>query len=269
MIKKCIFADEVSKDFDESARLCKEAGVDFIEIRGGIWGKDVTNADDDDIKKMQDVLAKYDMKIGIIGSPFGKCNFDKEEYDRHLKILARMIELAHIFETNIIRMFAFWVPKDAKSIPRHELKISDYLGEIASRLKPAVKIADNEGIIMALETEDSTLVGNCAEARAVIDAVGSDAMKVCWDVNNAQQVNEIPYPDGYNYIKGLVRHVHVKPNANKNIDTIGSSNVSYAQILQILQDDGYAGYASVEHWGAPELMLKGAKELDRVLQNLK
>lgn len=269
MIKKCIFADEVSGNFDEAVKQCKEAGVDFIEVRGGLWGKNVTNATDDDIKRMKDVLAEYDVKIGIIGSPFGKCSFEKEEYESHIKMFSRMIELAHIFETDLIRMFAFWVPKELRHIPRHELKVIDYLNEIAPRLKPAAKIAESEGIILALETEDSTLVGNCAEARAVIDAVESDAMKVCWDVNNAQHVKENPYPEGYSYIKGLVRHVHVKPNAEKNIDTIGTSNVSYAKILQALIDDGYNGYASIEHWGTPELMLKGVKELDKVLKTLK
>jgi sugar phosphate isomerase/epimerase len=269
MIRKCIFADEVSRDFEEAVKLCREAGADFVEVRGGIWGKDVTNADNDDIKNMQDVLAKYNMKIGVIGSPFGKCSFDKDEYERHIKIFDRMVELAHIFDTDIIRMFAFWVPKGSKDIPRHELNINDYLAEIVPRLKPAAKIAENEGVIMALETEDSTLVGTCAEARAVIDAVGSDAMKVCWDVNNSQSIKELPYPDGYNHIKGLVKHIHVKPNADKNIDTVGSSNVSYAKILQVLVDDGYDGYASIEHWGSPELMLKGVNELDKVLKNIK
>jgi L-ribulose-5-phosphate 3-epimerase len=268
MIKTCIFADEVSKDFDEAVKLCKEAGASHIEVRGGIWGKDVTTANDDDVQRMQDVLSKYDMKIGCIGSPFGKCSFEKEEYEKHLKMFYRMVELAHIFDTKIIRMFAFWVPKELRSTPRHELNIVDFLGEIAPRLKPAAKFAEGEDVIMSLETEDSTLVASCAEARAVIDAVGSDAMTVCWDVNNSWQCREIPYPDGYNFIKGLVTHVHVKPNAEKNIDTIGNSSVSYEQILKALIADGFDACASIEHWGTPELMLKGVKELNKVLAKI-
>jgi len=268
MIKTCIFADEVSKDFDEAVRLSREAGADYVEVRGGIWGKDVTTANDDDVKRMQETLDKYSVKIGAIGSPFGKCSFDKEEYERHLKFFNRMVELAHIFDTKIIRTFAFWVPKEVRNVPRHEINISDFLGEIAPRLKPAAKIAEGEDVIMALETEDSTLVGSCAEARAVIDAVESDAMKMCWDVNNSWQCKELPYPDGYNYIKGLVRHVHVKPNADKNIDTVGNSNVSYAQILKVLIDDGFDECASIEHWGSPEFMLKGVHELNKVLQSI-
>ena len=50
-MKICIFADEVSKDFDEAVKLSHEAGADYVEVRGGIWGKDVTTANDDDMKK--------------------------------------------------------------------------------------------------------------------------------------------------------------------------------------------------------------------------
>ena len=269
MIKKCIFADEVSRDFEEAVKQCREVGADYVEVRGGIWGKSVTNADDEDVKRMQEVLDKYDVKVGAIGSPFGKCSFEEDDYGKHIGFFPRMVELAHIFNTDVIRMFAFWVPKElrGRGVPRPDIK--DYLGEIAPRLKPAAEIAEKEGVVMALETEGSTLVGTCAEARAVIDAVESDAMKMAWDVNNGWHCGELPYPDGYNHIRGLVKHIHVKPNAEKNIDTVGSSDVSYAQVFRaVVEEEGFDGCASIEHWGSPELMLKGVRELDKVLRAL-
>lgn len=267
MIRTCVFADEVSKDFDEAVKLSKEAGAEYMEIRGGIWGKSVTNADDDDIKRMQEVLAKYGMKVGAIGSPFGKCSFEEEDYRKHMEFFPRMVELAHIFHTDIIRMFAFWMPKELRGKPRPDIK--DYLGEIAPRLKPAAEIAEKEGVVMALETEGATLGGTCAEARSIIDAVGSNALRVAWDVNNSWECGELPYPDGYNHIRGLVRHIHVKPNVNKNMETVSSSDVLYTQVLRvILEEEGFEGCASIEHWGSPELMLEGVRQLKKVLQNL-
>jgi L-ribulose-5-phosphate 3-epimerase len=268
VIRICVFADEVSKDFDEAVKLSHEAGADYVEVRGGIWGKSVTNADDDDVKRMQEVLDKHNVRVGAIGSPFGKCSFEKEDYERHMQFFPRMIELAHIFKTDIIRMFAFWMPKELRGRGKPRADIRDYLGEIAPRLKPAAEIAEKEGVIMALETEGSTLVGTCAEARAVIDAVGSDAMKMAWDVNNGWHCGELPYPDGYNHIRGLVRHLHVKPNADKNIDTVGSSDVPYARIFHAILEEGFDGCASIEHWGSPDLMLKGIRELSKVVRTL-
>lgn len=267
MIKTCVFADEVSADFEEAVRLSREAGADYVEVRGGIWAKSVTNADDDDVKRMQEVLHKYNVKVGAIGSPFGKCSFEKEDYESHIRFFPRMVELAHIFNTDIIRVFAFWLPRELQKRQRPNIK--DYLSEIAPRLKPAAKIAETESVIMALETEGSTMVGTCAEARAVIDAVESDAMKMAWDVNNGWHCGELPYPDGYNHIRGLVRHLHVKPNVSKNIDTVGSSSVPYIQIFRtVLEEEGFDGCASIEHWGSPEFMLKGIGELNKVLKSL-
>jgi sugar phosphate isomerase/epimerase len=218
---------------------------------------------------MQEVLDKYGVKVGAIGSPFGKCSFAEEDYKRHMQIFSRMVELAHTFGTDVIRMFAFWVPKELRGRGRPRPDIKDYLGEIAPRLKPAAEIAENEEVTMALETEGSTLVGTCAEGRAVIDAVGSEAMKMAWDVNNGWHCGELPYPDGYDHIRGLVRHLHVKPNADKNINTVGSSHVSYATVFRaVLEEEGFDGCASIEHWGTPDLMLKGVRDLNSVLRTL-
>lgn len=267
-MRVCFFADEVSKDFEEAVKLGVQAGANSLEIRGGIWGKTVTQIDENDIKRMQDVLAKYKATVDSIGSPFGKCHHDnKEEYETHLRYFNRMAELAHVFNTRIIRGFAFWKPnRDAET---NRPNIEKWLDTIAPLLEPAVKVAERENVTLAFETEGSTMIGTCREAKAVIEALGnSKALSVCWDVNNGLHCDELPYPDGYSLIKGLVTHVHVKPNKDKNIKTVGSSQLTYRDILKILIDDGYKGAASIEHWGSPELMLKGIRELKELVDTL-
>ena len=268
MINVCYFADEVSKDFDEAVKLGVESGADSVEIRGGIWGKSVTTITDDDVNRMQDTLAKYGAKVTCIGSPFGKCNYDKQdEYETHLRYFDRMVELAHVFNTRIIRGFAFWKPREGGDAKRP--KIEEYLDIIAPKLEPAVKVAERENVTLAFETEGSTLIGTCQEARAVIDALGnSPALSVCWDVLNGLHCGELPYPDGYNYIKGLVTHFHIKPNRDQNMKTVGSTDITYEQLLRIVIADGFKGSASIEHWGSPELMLQGVRELRTVVDKL-
>jgi len=269
MINVCYFADEVSKDFDEAVKLGVEAGANSVEIRGGIWGKSVTTIDDDDVKRMQDTLVKYDAKVTCIGSPFGKCHYDKQdEYETHLRYFDRMVELAHTFNTRIIRGFAFWKPRESGG-DANRPNIEDYLDIIAPKLEPAVKVAEREDVTLSFETEGSTLIGTCQEAKAVIDALGnSPALSVCWDVLNGLHCGELPYPDGYNYIKGLVTHFHVKPNSDKNMQTVGSTEIIYEQLFKIAMADGFKGSVSIEHWGRPELMLKGVRELRDVVDKV-
>ena len=97
MIDVCFFADEVSKtDFEEAIKLGVEAGANTVEIRGGVWGKHVTEIDDDDVKRVQDVLSTYNVRVASVGSPFAKCSIDDpEEYEQHRKHFDRMVTLAH------------------------------------------------------------------------------------------------------------------------------------------------------------------------------
>lgn len=269
MIDVCFFADEVSKDFDEAVRLGVEAGANTVEVRGGVWGKNVTTIDNDDVKRMQDVLVKYGAKIGSIGSPFGKCHHDNpEEYAQHLRHFDRMVELAHAFDTRVIRGFAFWNPnRGQKGAGRPE--ISAYLDIIVEKLSPVVPIAESADVVLSLENEGATLVGTCQEARTVIDALGnSPALTVCWDVLNGLGCGETPYPDGYTHIKGLVTHIHVKPNREKTLNPVGATDLTYEALFRAVLADGFRGAASIEHWGNPELMLKGVRELRAAIDGM-
>src|SRR5262249_41104544 len=133
-------------------------------------------------------------------------------------------------------------------------------------LSPLVRLAEQEGVRYCLETEGATLVGTCAEARKVMDALGnSEALGLAWDVNNGWYCGENPYPEGYALIRDRIYHVHVKPNNAKTLETVGETPLTYEQLLTTLRDDGYRGWASIEHWGSPELMLEGLRQLGPVL----
>ena len=267
MIKVCFFADEVSRDFDEAVRLGVEAGAEAVEIRGGLWGKSVTTIDDDDVKRMQDVLSRYNVRIACIGSPVGKCHYDrKEEYETHLRYFDRMVELAHAFGTKVIRVFSFWNVKRGEG---ERPNLEEYLDTFVKLLNPIVRTAEAEGLLLSFETEGSTMIGTCREARMIIDALGSKAATVCWDVMNSYRCGEAPYPDGYSHIKGLISHFHVKPNRRKELNPIGETDLTYQELFKIAIEDGFEGAASIEHWGSPELMLKGIRQLREVIDRMK
>lgn len=267
MIETCVFADEVSKDFDEAVRLSVEAGATAIELRGGIWGRSVRNATDDDIARMKEVLDKYGARIAVIGSPVGKCSHeDEDQYQQHLQFFENVVKVAHAMDVKVIRGFAFWNPLRKE---RRRPNLDEYLPLIAEKFTPIVKRAEEEGLIYALETETSTMTGTLEETRRVIDALGGGpALASCWDVNNGYRGGEQPLPDGYAQVRGIVSHVHVKPNADKNIDTVSDSATTYEEVLNTLIADGYSGCASIEHWGSPELMLAGVRQLSALLERI-
>jgi sugar phosphate isomerase/epimerase len=260
-IQVSVFTDEVAPEFEEAVRQSVAAGATGVEIRGRLYGKSVTQIDDDDVKQMQDVLARHGARVAAIGSPFGKCHIDRpEELAEHQRHFERMVALAHAFETRIIRGFALWKPR--RDDDRFRPDLAPFLDRVVAFLAPAVQIAARENVLLCLENEGATLVGTCAEARAVTDALGSPAsLAVAWDVNNGWYCGETPLPDGYAFIRGRVAHLHVKPNPSGSMATVGDSTISYDSILRTLLADGYTGAASIEHWGSPEAMLRGVREL--------
>jgi sugar phosphate isomerase/epimerase len=276
------FADEVSKtDFDEAVRLGVEAGATGIELRGGIWEKRVQEIDDDEVKRVQEVLDKYGVKVYSVGSPVGKCHEDDPaEQDEHRRMFDRMVELAQVFDTRVIRGFSLWNPriKEAGIERRDSNKVRPdldrYLEKVVSFLAPIVKTASSAGVTLSLENEGATIAGTCAEARRVADALDAetgapDGFTFCWDVVNGIHCGESHMPEGYALLKGRITHFHVKPNAEKEIFPIlGTEDASYGDLIRTLQNDGYKGVASVEHWGSPELMLKGVRQLREVLDSL-
>lgn len=274
MIEACIFIDEVSDDFEEGVDLAHRVGVSCIELRGGIWGRSVENCTDDDVARIRDVLARYDARVTCISSPVGKCDlYDEEEYQIHLQWFERMCELAHTFGTQIIRGFPFWNPEGRaadrykEDVPRPDLNA--LLPMIADKLSPLVQRAEQEDVYFCIESETSTCSGSCDELARIIHALGDgEHLGVVWDVNNAASLGERPLREGYPKIRGRVRHLHVKPNKYKSIETVGDTEVSYEEVLRTLIADGYRGSASIEHWGSRWLMLEGARQLVEVLGRL-
>jgi sugar phosphate isomerase/epimerase len=263
-----VFTDEVAPEFEEAVRQSVAAGATGLEIRGRLYGKSVTAITDDDVRRMQEVMARHGAHVAAIGSPFGKCDMDRpEELAEHQRHFERMLALARAFGTPIIRGFALWKPDREDERARPDL--SHYLERIVAFLEPAVRLAEREGVFLCLENEPSTLVGTCAEARAVIDALGQPkSLAVAWDVNNGWYCDEPPLPDGYDLIRGWVRHLHVKPNPAHTMDTVAGSDLTYDAVFRALLADGYQGAASIEHWGSPEYMLQGVRELAATVARL-
>lgn len=266
-ILPCIFSDEVSPEFEEAVRLSAEAGAVGLELRGRMFGRSIGQIDDADVERIRETCERHGARVAVIGSPVGKCH--PAEAAEHERLFHRMAELAHRFGTNLIRGFALWRPDRDRATDPVRPDLDAHLPAITTFLQPIVRIAEAEGIRLCLETEGATLVGTCAEARQVMDALGnSPALGVAWDVNNGLACGENPYPEGYSLIRDRVYHVHVKPNTEKSLATVGAAPLTYEQILTVLRDDGYDGWASIEHWGSPDEMLKGLRELVPVLHRI-
>ncbi len=269
-IRACIFSDEVSPDFEEAVRLSAEAGAQGLELRNRMFGRSITQITDEDVRSIQAVCRRYGVEVAVIGSPVGKCDLtNPEEIQLHRAHFTRMCALAQAFGTPLIRAFALWRPERSRATDHERPDLEAHLPRIVEFLGPLVEQAARTGVRYCLETEGATMVGTCAEANRVMNALGRPlALGLAWDVNNGFYCGESPFPEGYALIRDRIYHVHVKPNEAGSLATVGETAVTYAEVLHTLHREGYAGWASIEHWGSPDAMLRGVRELTPVLEKI-
>ena len=115
----------------------------FVDVGGGL--KNVMDLTKPEIIKLRHLEDEYGMNVASIGSPIGKVKLrDVEDgttnryvpFDQYLKKdVARACELAHAFETKLIRGFSFYHPKGsepAEFVPQ----AADQLGADRRSLPP-------------------------------------------------------------------------------------------------------------------------------------
>ena len=254
MFKISVVGDEVSQDFQNVVNFAAEFNLGAIEIRS-VWNKPPQALTTHDIDQMKRVLDGTGIQIVGIASPFLKCDIDDlKAREEHLEILRACIKLAKAFDANLIRTFAFWKMDD----------VEERWSEIVSAYDEPVKIAESEGIILGLENEASTSLATAKLTERFVREIDSSNVRVVWDPANefhAEGWGETPYPDGYERLKCMMVHVHVKDSA-KNRDTgkiecvaIGEGVIDWKNQLQALVDDGYDGYISLETHGRQALKI--------------
>lgn len=249
---------EMSDDFEEALRLGAEAGVTTVNLRKNIFGKDIEFVGEDEIHRAKMMLAKFGMEIGVLMPPFGKCDINDPGIIReHHEIFKRVVDTAHSFGTSLIRCFSF-----TGAGPE---TFDDHLGRIVDNLRPAVDRAEAENVIMCFEVVANTIGRTAAHTRKVVDALDSSAAAAIWEINVSWNGGEKP-SEGHPHLKGHIRDIHVKPNSAGELDPVGESGETYADIVRWLSEDGYAGVITIEHWPGTEGTLKGLAQFGDVLQ---
>jgi len=249
-IKLSVITDEVSQDLSRVMKFAVEHGFDGVEVRT-LWNLRPHEL----LERAGEIrrgLASAGLSVSAIASPVFKCDLESDrEVEEHLQILKRCVELAKTLDTRIVRVFTFW----------RSGSLDERLGAILEKFAPAIDIASDEGVTLAVENEPSTHVNNGRRLRQFLEAVGRPSVvRGVWDPGNDvwDPEGEKPYPDGYSYVRGLFVHVHVKDG--RRLETrhefvpVGEGDVNWLEQVRALIRDSYNGYLSLEtHWRPRQL----------------
>jgi sugar phosphate isomerase/epimerase len=264
-----VINDEISQDFDHACSVAAhDFGLHWIELRG-MWNKNLTELDPNQIAEAQKILARYDLRVTDIASPLFKVDWPgaplsrnserrdqfgaHDDFAKQDALLDHCIDLAKTFATDRIRCFDFWRLDNVKP----------YREAINEKLREAARRCAKSDLILLLENEMSCNTATGVEAADTLGAISEPNFMLNWDPGNAATFPDSrPFPEGYDLLpKHRIGHCHAKNVVRKGGGKwewapVGTGVLDWAGQLHALAEDGYRHAVSLEtHWrgaGTPE-----------------
>ena len=235
------FSDEASASLDGQIAALKRNGLDGTEIRG----VDGVNVSAFSVRQAADIFRRLKdngLSVWSVGSPIGKIPLDSDRYPEHLDLFRHTLEIAHCLECGNLRMFSFYLPKEARP--------EDCRNEVISRLGQMADIAADAGVCLCHENEKGIygdIAPRCAE---ILDAV--PGLRCVFDPANFIQCGQ-DVPEAWSLLGCRVFYMHIKdaledgsvvpagkgighlPELMRDYQSLGGSVVSVEPHLQVFE----------------------------------
>ena len=259
MFRIGVITDEISQDFKEALRFAKEHGLECVELRSA-WEKGPFEYTDEDFAKIAELTKKYELPLICISSPLFKCLYsDESERKAHIEGLKRLLAHKDELGFTMIRCFDFY-KEDGVT-----------MAQIADAFKEAITLCEAAGVTLVLESEPTTHSVNCSKIAETVNYVNSPTLRALYEPGNNifGEPYEVPFPDGYNAVKDIFCHVHVKDalriDGKPEVVAIGSGVVDYEGMLREFIASGYNGALVLE----PHYKPKGMVLTEELMRNPK
>ncbi len=137
------FADEACPMIDGQIAAMKRNGLNGLEIRG-VDGQNISDISLEKAKEVREKLDAAGLIVWSIGSPLGKVGI-RDDFAAHLEKTRHTCEIAQILGTRRIRMFSFYLPKEAD--------FDSFEDEVVEKLSRMLAVAEEYGITLCHENE--------------------------------------------------------------------------------------------------------------------
>ena len=258
MFKLGVITDEVSQDFEQALQFAKRHNLDCVELRSA-WEKGPFDYDDADIARICALSAQYGIPVLAISSPLFKCGyFDEDTKAEQIKCFHKLVEYASVLGAGFIRIFDFL--KDSRVTHK----------EIAEAYRVPMELCRAKGITLLVESEPTTNSVDSQSVGALVRFINDPVVRALYEPGNNiyTDTDEIPYPDGFRYVKDCFAHIHVKDAVRENGKgvgvAVGSGVVDYPGLIRELLQMNYQGALMLETHYKPNCIIP-----DEVLHNPK
>ena len=189
------FADEADKSIDGQINAMLRNNLKGLEIRG-VDGENISDISLDKAKEVKEKLDANGLITWSIGSPIGKINIT-DDFAPHLDKFKHTLEIANILGSKNIRLFSFYIPKNADI----------YKNEVLDRMGKFLEVAKNTGINLCHENEKG-IFGDTPERCLELFKALPD-LKGIFDPANFVQCG-VDTLKAWKLLKGNTYYMHIK-----------------------------------------------------------
>ena len=261
MAKLGVITDGISRDLEQALAVINETGLACAELQY-VWDGEVGDLSDAQLDRAQRLVTAHRVEVSCIsrhifgGLALGELETDSPAYLEELAALRRCIDMADALDCRSARIMSF----------RKEMILFGGQGaeqwvvsrgawdKLKAMLLPALEIAAERGVRLVVETGNNAMINSAWLARKLNDELSSEQLKTLWDPANSLYCAESPFPAGYEALRGVLGHIHIKdvlvdmPRARVDCVPLGSGQMApfLEQMAAALAADGYAGSVSLE-----------------------
>lgn len=261
-MKLGVICDGISRDLHHAVDVMDEFSLEYAELQF-VGDKEVGDHTREEIAAIDQLLRDRGKPVSclsrhVFAGMTGANRAGDELHTRHMDALKRVMEMAHIVGSPLVRIMTpkkeqiLWGSNGAEQWNVAKGAWDAMLPLIA----PAVELARSEGLTLVVETGNGTMVNSNYTGRRLIDDLDAkDTLKVLWDPANNCWCHERAWPDGYTELAGgYLGHVHIKdvqvdtPRATLEVRRMGEGQLAeqFQPMADAMRRDGYSGVVSFE-----------------------
>ena len=247
-------------------------GLSWVELRNmPETKKEFALMTEPELKRAAAELASNKLKVSFLNTSMMKFHWpglvagapvkdaDQQRWDRRKDDLAKALLAANILGTDKVRVFTG--ARVARPETTYKL--------ITQTLEEMIPMAEKAKVHLLIENEYSQNIGNSPESRDILAMLPSKTIGLNWDPGNAQELKEIPWPDGYNVVpKARILNIQFKASNTLDVPT----RIDWKAIIEALEKDNYQGQLGLETHGDAAKRMENAhasmKEMLRIVGNL-
>ena len=156
------FADEASPQIDGQIAALRRNGLQGLEIRN-VDGQNVSDISLEKAREVHKKLTDAELSVWSIGSPIGKIDIQKDNFEQHLQKYLHTLEIARALGAEKLRMFSFYLPKGQDPAPFRQ--------QVIDRLSRMAELAQGSGVALCHENEKGIYGDVASRCLEILQAV--------------------------------------------------------------------------------------------------